>query len=183
MQNTIRQYLEGVANSTSRRFLQLILDALGDRYSSVTLQNPGMVISSGGATTAKIGSTSLVYISRGIPVAIAGSTTLPVLTINSVGYAIGAGSFGIVGFYGDAAGNLYAGFGIPGATLAKATFPTVAMTSPTTATTIALDGLACLGYLIITYATAFTGGTTPLDTATTIYCAPDGAFDPTVLVK
>jgi hypothetical protein len=35
--------------------------------------------------------------------------------------------------------------------------------------------------LIITYASAFTGGTTPLDTATTVYVSPMSGFDPTAL--
>jgi len=36
--------------------------------------------------------------------------------------------------------------------------------------------------LVITNAGAFTGGTTALDTATTVYISPTGPFDPTVLL-
>lgn len=168
MQNTVRQYLEGIANGTMRRFLQLILDPMAERYSSCTIQNPGMVISGAGATTAKIGASALVYVARGIPVSIAGSTTLPVLTPSMT---FTTGQFLIVGFYGDQFGNLTSVAGNPGATLAKATFPAL------------VEGLAVLGYLIITYAGTFTGGTTPLDTATTTYVSPDGAFDPTLLPR
>jgi hypothetical protein len=40
---------------------------------------------------------------------------------------------------------------------------------------------ALVGFLLITHSSTFTGGTTALDTATTVYCSPVGAFDPTVL--
>lgn len=164
----IRHLLEGVAGETTRRFLQRIFDPIADRYSSCVLQNPGIVISGAGLTTAKTGATALVYVSGGTPVSVAGGTTLPALT---AAMTFTTGQFLIVGFFGDAAGNLTIGAGAPGATLAKATFPSTK------------EGLAVLGYLIITYAGTFVGGTTPLDTATTTYVSPDGAFDTSVLIK
>jgi hypothetical protein len=36
--------------------------------------------------------------------------------------------------------------------------------------------------MIVTYASAFTGGTTPLDTATTVYLTSVGGMDPTILI-
>jgi hypothetical protein len=40
-----------------------------------------------------------------------------------------------------------------------------------------------VGFLtILSNGTAFTGGTTPLDTVTTTYNSPTGAWDPSVLV-
>ena len=40
---------------------------------------------------------------------------------------------------------------------------------------------ALIGFLLITHSSTFTGGTTALDTATTVYVSPIGAFDPTIL--
>lgn len=166
MKGTIRQLLEGVAGATTRRFLQIILEALGDKFSSCVIQNPGMVITGLAGTTAKTGATDLVYIAQGVPVSIAGGTALPAL----VG-SIGAGAFGIFGFFGDKAGTITSAMGAQGATLSAARFP------------YCPEGCAIIGYLIVTDALAFTGGTTALDAATTIYCSPDGAFDPSVLVS
>jgi hypothetical protein len=59
--------------------------------------------------------------------------------------------------------------GTQSATLAGVVFPVVPI------------GKAIVGFLIVTYASQFVGGTTPLDTATTTYVSPTGAFDPTVL--
>jgi hypothetical protein len=42
------------------------------------------------------------------------------------------------------------------------------------------EGKALVGYLIVTHASAFTGGTTALDAATTNYVSPVGPFDPSV---
>jgi len=42
---------------------------------------------------------------------------------------------------------------------------------------------AIVGYLMITYASAFTGNTTALDTATTLYISPVGAFDPSITLS
>ncbi len=43
-------------------------------------------------------------------------------------------------------------------------------------------GKALVGFLTVTYGSTFTGGSTPLDTATTTYNSPTGAWDPSVLV-
>ena len=60
--------------------------------------------------------------------------------------------------------------GTEGTTLAKVKFPPFP------------QGKALVGYLIVTYASAFVGGTTALDTATTNFVSPVGPFDPSVLV-
>ena len=73
--------------------------------------------------------------------------------------------------YAVASGGVYSvGAGVAAATLAGVQFPQQAV------------GQALLGVLIITYASQFVGGTTPLDTATTVYANARGPFDPTVLV-
>jgi hypothetical protein len=60
--------------------------------------------------------------------------------------------------------------GVEGTTLALAKFPAIP------------EGKALVGFLIVTYNSTFTGGTTPLATATTIYCSPTGALDPSILI-
>jgi hypothetical protein len=165
MQVTISQLLGGHANENMRAALSPILRALGDRLSCQATSSAGLVITGAGSTTAKIGATAFQGVVRGVPVTIAAATNMPAL----VG-GITAGSFNIFCFYIDAASVVTVAKGIEGTTLAKVTFPVVP------------EGKAMVGYLIVTYASAFTGGTTALDTATTNYVSPVGAFDPTVLL-
>jgi hypothetical protein len=98
-------------------------------------------------------------------VKITAATTLPALT----GINFSAGNFQVACFFVDGAGTVTALGGTQGATLGAVVFPQFPVKK------------ALVGFLIITYASPFTGGTTPLDTATTVYVSPLGAFDPTVL--
>lgn len=166
MLDTIRRYLEGVASQKDRYAIQRIVDALGDRYSSCALSQNTIAISSGGATTAKIATSDFYGVANGVLVKIANGTTLPALT----GINITAGWFNVVCFFIDSGGTVTVGAGTQASTLGGVVFPQPPAKK------------AFVGFLLITYASAFTGGTTPLDTATTVYFAPDGAFDPTVLV-
>jgi len=97
-------------------------------------------------------------------VTIAGSTDMPSLA----GINISAGAYNVACFFVDSAGATTVLAGTQGATLAAVQFPQFPVNK------------ALIGFLIITYASAFTGNTTPLDTATTVYVSPLGAFDPTV---
>lgn len=165
MQDTIARYLEAVQDARTQYNLRRILMPIGDRMASQCLSSAGLVISSGGATTAKTGAATTNVIANGNLVQVSGGTTLPVLT----GLVITAAYFNVAVFFCDSAGNLTVAFGIQATTLAAVTFPTVPV------------GKAIIGFLIITYASTFTGGTTALDTATTSYVSPTGAFDPTIL--
>lgn len=89
---------------------------------------------------------------------------MPALT----GINISAGKYNVVCFFIDSASVVTALAGSEGATLAAVKFPQFPV------------GKALVGYLVITYASAFTGGTTALDTATTVYASPVGAFDPNI---
>ena len=166
MTATIQQWLESISIGTDRFSLLQILGSIGDRYSSCALTSAGLAITSGGSTTASIGSNPCVVIANGITVSIPNATVLPALT----GINFTAGQFIIVCFFCDSAGVLTVAGGGAGATLAAATWPAFPA------------GKALVGFLTITYASAFTGGTTPLDTATTTYNNPLTAFDPSVLV-
>lgn len=167
MTATIQQWLETMPIGGKGRFNLLeILGSIGDRFSSCATSSAGLAITSGGSTTASTGSAVTNFVANGIAVAIAASTAMPALTgINNT-----AAYYRIVCFFVDSAGTTSVAAGGEAATLAAATFP------PFPA------GKALIGYLTIYYASAFTGGTTPLDTATTTYNSPTGAWDPSVLV-
>lgn len=169
---TINQWLEGIADFKDRWSVQQILGPVGDRYSACALSSAGLVIKTGGSALAKTGSavTTLITAAPGTTgpatlVQIAGSTDMPALT----GINITAGSYNVVCFFCDSAGTVTAAAGTEATTLAAVRFPYF----PT--------GQALVGFLTITYASPFVGGTTPLDTATTVYSSPTGAFDPNVL--
>lgn len=166
MTATVQQWLEGLGIYSDRFSLLNILGPIADRFSSCAVSSAGLAITSGGSTTASTGSAVTNLVANGIPVAIAGSTAMPALT----GLDISAGAYRIYCFFVDSAGNRTVAAGTEGATLAACTWPPFP------------SGKALIGFLTITYGSAFTGGTTPLDTATTTYNSPTGAWDPSVLV-
>lgn len=166
MLDTMTRYMELMRQPWTFSLRKVLLPVC-DRYSSQALTNPAMAISSGGATTAKIGASDFYASVQGTLVKVAASTTLPALT----GLVITAAYFNIACFFVDTAGNLTVAFGTQGSALGLVVFPQFP------------QGKANIGTLLITYASTFTGGTTPLDTATTVYInAVGGSFDPTVLV-
>lgn len=165
MLDTMTRYLEAVIPLKVSWNLRKILKPLCDRYSSQALTSAGLAISSGGATTAKTGAADFYAVAKGVLVKIAAATTLPALT----GVNAPAGGFNVACFYVSSAAVVTVAAGASAATLGGVVFP-----QPP-------DNQALVGFLIITYASAFVGGTTPLDTATTVYVNPLGAFDATVL--
>ena len=166
MRDTMTRYLAGFPDTASRRAARAVLAPLVDRYSSQPLNSAGLVISGGGLAVAKIGAADFYASVKGSLVKIAAGTAMPALT----GIVITAGNFNVVCFYVDGAGTVTAAAGTQAATLGGVVFP------------MPPAGQALVGFLIITYASTFTGGTTPLDTATTVYISPAGPFDATVLI-
>ena len=165
MLDTINRYLDGIAANKDQRSIDFIVSPIGDRMSSQPLSTAGLVIKAGGSTLAKTGSADFYAVANGVLVKIAASTDMPALTnIN-----FGAGKFQVACFFIDSGGTVTAAGGTQGATLGAVVFPQFPKNK------------ALVGFLIMTYASAFTGGTTPLDTATTVYVSPLGAFDPTIL--
>lgn len=164
MQNSVAQYLAALASGTDREALRPVINAVADRLSSQALNSAGLVIKAGGGVLAKTGASAFYAVANGRHVSIASGTDMPALT----GLSIGAGKYNVAVFYIDQAGTTSVRFGVEGATAAAVKFPQTP------------EGKAIVGYLMITYASAFTGNTTPLDTATTIYISPIGAFDPSV---
>lgn len=165
MFDTVTRYLAGVSNPSDRMALRTILTALADKFSSVATSTAGLVISTT-TTTSKTGAAAFAGIASGVPVAIAAGTDMPALT----GLNITAGSYNVFCYFIDSASVVTVVMGQEATTLAGVKFPQFP------------QGKALVGYLVVTYASAFVGGTTVLSTATTVYVSPVGAFDPTVLV-
>jgi hypothetical protein len=161
----VGSYLEGIAAVKDQRAVDFITTPIGDRMSSQPLNTAGLVIKTGGSTLAKTGATDFYAVANGILVKIAASTDMPALT----GINITATKFNVVCFFVDSGGTVTAAAGTQGAALGNVVFPQFPKNK------------ALVGFLIITYAGTFTGGTTPLDTATTVYVSPLGAFDATIL--
>jgi hypothetical protein len=161
------RYLQSLANPKDAYALQRVFSPLVDRYSSQPLNSAGLVIKAGGGVLAKTGATAFYASVQGVLVTIAAATDMPSL----LGINIGAGAFNVACFFVDAAGVTTVAAGTQGATLGAVRFPQFPANK------------ALIGFLIITYASAFTGNTTALDTATTVYISPIGPFDPTVLVS
>lgn len=167
MLGTLTQWLAEFGDVRQRNGIRNWALPIVDKTSSQALQSAGMLISSGGATTAKTGSSDTYCVVQGTLVKIPASTTLPVLT----GINAAQNAFQVALFYVDVAGTRTVLGGTANATLGLVTFPQ----SP--------QGKALFGMLIITNTGGvFTGGTTALDTATTVYINIIGDVDPTVLV-
>ena len=166
MLDTLRRYLQAFGDIRERTAVGTPLAALVDRYSSCALNSAGLAIKAGGSALAKSGAADFYAVANGVLVKITASTDMPALT----GINITAAYFNVVCFYIDSGGTVTAAQGTEGSTLGAVVFP-----QPP-------EKKALVGFLIITYASAFTGGTTPLDTATTVYVNSLSALDPTVLI-
>lgn len=164
MYNTVKQQLNTIDCNSDRLALMAVLFPIADRMSSQATSTAGLVIKAGGGVLAKTGAVAFAGVANGTPVAIAAATDMPALT----GLNISAGAYNVFCFFVDSASVVTVLQGTEGATLAAVRFPQFPV------------GKALVGYLVITYASAFTGNTTALDTATTVYVSPVGAFDPTI---
>lgn len=166
MNDTLDRYLSGVASERDRANLRAILAPIVDRLSSQAHNSAGLEITAGGGTTAQIGSGVTFHAAvKGKSLTIAAGTDMPALvgTITSTKYNVFC-------FFLDSAGTKTVAMGTEAATRALVTFPPFP------------EGKALIGYIVVTHSSTFTGGTTALDTATTVYVSPIGPFDPSVLI-
>jgi hypothetical protein len=163
---SMTNYLAAISENNFRRAVRRVSEPSIDRLSSQPLITAGLVIKAGGSALAKTGSADFYAVAGGVLVKIAASTDMPALT----GINISAGNFSAACFFVDSAGVVTVAGGTQGATLGAVGFPQFPVKK------------ALVGFLIITYASAFTGGTTALDTATTVYVSPLGPCDPTALI-
>ena len=167
MIDTISRWMGGITPEKTAYSLLNILAPIGDRLSSQSLSSAALAITGAGSTTAKIGAAIYYASVMGSVQSIAANTNLPALT----GITAPANNYVIACFFIDGGGTTTVVGGTPGATAATAKFP------PFPA------GKTLIGWLLITNgASVFTGGTTPLDTATTLYFNSVGPFDPSILV-
>ena len=165
MLDTVTRYLNPFDNIRGYNLLR-ILTPLADRLSSQPLTSAGLVIKAGGGVLAKTGAAAFYATAAGIPVTIAAATDMPSLT----GLVITAANFNVACFFIDSASVVTMAAGTQATTIAGVKFPQFP------------QGKALVGFLLITHSSTFTGGTTALDTATTVYVSPLGPFDPTCLV-
>lgn len=164
MQDTITSTIAGMPGGITRDTLTKSLSYVAERLSCQMYSNSTLVIKAGGGVLAKTGAAISYGVVNGKPIIIGAGTDMPSLT----GLNIGAGKFNLICFFVDAAGTLSVLMGTEGATAGAARFPSF----PT--------GKTLVGFLSVTHSSAFTGGTTALDTATTLYFSPVGAFDPSI---
>lgn len=163
MQNSISQYLEGIPNTQMQNAVRPVLNAIGDRVSTQSLTSAGLVIKHGGSAKAKIGASAYYGVVKGKLVTVDGEVDMPALS-----GTITAGKYNVFCFFIDSASTVTSVKGIEGAAIGNVVFPSIP------------EGKAMIGFLLITYASTFTGGTTALDTATTVYVNTVGAFDPSI---
>lgn len=163
--DTLYRWLEAIDDATTRQNLRKILEPVFDRMSSSPLNSSGLAITGGGGTTAKIGASDFYAIANGVLVKIAAATNMPAL----VG-SITAASFNVFCFYVDSAAVVTVAMGTEGTTIGRIVFPQMPQKK------------ALVGFLLVTYASTFVGGTTALDTATTVYFSANESFDPACLL-
>ena len=164
MIDTQARWLAGIASSKDRETLRQLIQPIGDRMSSQAVTNSTLVIKTGGSAVAKTGAAASYYLVNGALVTIAAATDMPALS-----GSITAASYNVFCFFVDNAGTKTSAMGTEATTLKGVEFPVFPVNK------------ALVGFLIVTYSSTFVGGTTALDTATTVYISPVGAFDPTVL--
>lgn len=171
MIGTVSQWLNGIPDSQQRKNLQIIFNALADRYGACMLGSAGIVINGAGNANARTGATP-VY-------AVAGNNgnglvNIPANTVLTVPVATTPqNTFNVCVFYISVAGTITGAWGTPAPTLAGVVWPNTPV------------GQAIIGGFTVNPTTAaFIGGTTLLDAANTnvVYFSPQGAFDPSVLL-
>lgn len=165
MQNTVSQYLSKIGAGSDREVLAAVLQVIAAEHNTQALTSAGLVIKAGGGVLAKTGASAWYGMVAGRLLTIAGSTDMPALT----GLTITANSFNVACFFVNASGTVSVRFGTEGTSLGRVKFPDFPIDQ------------VLVGFLIITHSATFTGNTTPLDTATTVYVSPVGALDPTLL--
>lgn len=164
--DTITRYLVGMAGTKDAYTILRVVAPIADRMSSQMLTTAGLVIKAGGGVLTKTGAAACYGTASGKLVTIAASTDMPALTGNT----ITANSFNVFCFFIDSASVVTLAAGTQATTIAGIVWPQFPV------------GKAMVGALLVTHSATFTGNTTALDTATTVYLSPIGPFDPTVLV-
>lgn len=164
MDDKVVNYMQRMGAASDRHALYKPLENVASLSNSVALSSAALAIKTAGSALAKNGSV-FYAVAAGKLVTIAANTDMPALT----GMDISAGKYNVVCFFIDSAGTVTAKQGTEAASIGAVKFPDFPV------------GKALVGALLITYASAFVGGTTALDTATTVYLSPTGAVNPTII--
>lgn len=166
MIGSLAQWLEAFGDTKLRAALRATFGTLIDRSSSFALNTAGLAIKTGGSTLAKTGAADCYLIVDGVLVKITAATDMPALT----GLVITAAYFNVACFFIDRAGTTSVLFGQEGSALGNVKPP-----APP-------ERKALIGTLLITHSSTFTGGTTALDTATTVYINSTAPYDLTAVL-
>lgn len=165
MDNPILNHLQNIGSGSERGALTAILGPIASRLNSQALTSAGLVIKAGGGVLAKTGGSTTYCLVNGKLVSIASGTDMPALT----GLNITAANFNVACFFLKEDGTTAVKFGREATSIGSVKFPSFP------------DKHCLIGFLLITHSSAFTGNTTALDTATTVYFSPVGAVDPTII--
>jgi len=171
MQDTIPRYLSSVPDVKERSALQVILNALADRLSSLSLISAGLVIKAGGGVLTKTGGSAWYGLVQGKLVTKGSATDMAALS----GTVTNA-KFNVYCFYIDSAGTLTSAMGTEGATIGAVVIPVVPV------------GKTMIGFIIVnpTGTGNFVGNTTALDDATVVpnvvYVNSIGPTDASILL-
>lgn len=159
--NLERRLADAFHGAAQKRGLELTIGPMLDGSVTQNLVNGGLAIH--GAASALAKTVNAIYAVVDGTLVTLGAADLPALT----GFNVSAGKYGVCLFLIDAFGNVSIAYSDgTAAAIGNIAFPTI----PT--------GKACIGFIIVTNAGAFTGGTTALDTATTVYVNVTGDFNP-----
>ena len=164
MTDTVRKWCSVFGDTRHRESLRTMLEAMADRLSNQSLGSAGLAIKTGGSALAKTGASDYYACINGTIVKVNASTDMPALA-----GTITAASFNLFCFFIDSAGTVTVAMGTEATTIGAVKWPPF----PT--------NKALIGHLLVTHSSTFTGGTTALDTATTVYSNCVGAFDPSIL--
>ena len=165
MQSSISSSIAPLRDAGDSRALTPVFAAMGRALNSTALATAGLVIKAAASTLAKTGAAAFYGLANGRLVTVAAATDMPALT----GLVIAASSFNVACFFIDKASVVTVRFGAAGTALGAVTFPDFPLNQ------------ALVGFVLITHSAIFTGGTTALDTATTVYFSPTGAVDPSIV--
>ena len=167
----LQTLLAKIADPNDGKLLLLALKGLYDQARNTLLNHAGLVITAtAGTKTAKTGASVTYGTVKGQLFTIAAGVDMP-----EPAGVVADGTSNVFCFFANKAGALLTAadmtviMGTAGATIDLIRFPKIP------------EGRTMIGFILVTAAgAAFTGGVTALGAAniTTVYCSPDGNFDP-----
>lgn len=160
-----RQLLTNISVPRDQEVLSRIFENVIAQFNTRPINSAGLVINGAANAAARTGAAAWYGVVGGRLVTLAANTVLPALT----GLTIATNRFNVAVFFIDGVGNTSVRFGQDAAAIVNVGWPDFPV------------NLCPIGALLITHSSTFTGGTTALDTATTVFFSPTGAFDPSFL--